>query len=301
MVSVIIAFTTGCDKKNNSNGDVVKTLLPAEFRVSGKDDGTFYEYLVIKLSYDNDNRIIKSEWFWEDELDDQYDLSYNEEGKLSSIAYKNFGFEEIKDFVVSFTYSGNFVTFTEDGEVISTLELQNDRVINVYKGDGNDEEALINSFSYDSKGNAIEVYSKGEEYDDFTQCDLSYEDIATINYADKNGIFKSVETSHWFLMMGIIVGGLDYNIVNNPVLVTEQGEGMLCGELYKYTNTFSYSYEKYNNDYPEIIIETVTEVNLPAKKSTILPVHSFNKNTKHRKSISSDEIYKNEIKYIEAK
>jgi hypothetical protein len=258
-------------------------MLPVEIISSNK--------YPVKISYDNNNRITKVNWYAGNIIPMEAHYAYNATGRLTSITYDGEYGGVVVDNVISFEYSGNYITNYVDGVAVLKYELQGDRATKIYEIK-DDKEILRETFAYDSKGNPIKVlYENGNGYYSET----------TLTYADKKGVYSGINMPNWFLMMDWMTeGSLKCNAVNNPLLITAKAE-YDGGEVIH--SHVSYDYELYNNDYPEKFTITITDdYDYPAKKPKVFDIlPSFNKQKLHTKRSSDIDVTHFEIKYIEAK
>ena len=243
MASAMIALTTtGCDKKkHNEGGDPIKKMLPSEIIIIQEDFNCS-----AKISYDSKNRITNVgyyEKYVEGMLEDEATYVYDSSGRLTNITMKNMLNHYSKHKSISFEYVENFVSTHIEGAYYTTkYELQGDRIIKAYEI-VHGEENLLGTYTYDSKGNMIGLFSE------YLSCE------GTITYENKNGIYSGINMPNWFLDIDAIMPDyiLSLHAVNNPLLesIITQGNGFV------YTDVISYNYETYNNNYPEKF--TITE------------------------------------------
>ena len=301
-VLVVMAAFVSC-KKDRSDGSGTSggdgKLLPSEIIYTYSDGYSD----VLKISYNNDNRVTKVEWYFEDVLHYEDIYAYDGSGRLIKITYIDSYFKE-DDYAVSLAYSGNFVTITWDDEedYAEKYELQGDKVIKIYDVEY-DEMTLVATCDYDSKGNIIKILSEYEYQDD--DYDDYYHSISevSVTYADRKGIYAGINMPNWFLMNDIITeGSLGPQAVNNPYLINQRVEytEIWGGEEYSGVDTYTttYNYEEYREDFPEKFTTTWEADDNPVKKSKVL--QGFNKKNKRSKRSSDDGDYF-EVKYIEAR
>ncbi|MCL2040524.1 MAG: hypothetical protein FWG84_00610 [Bacteroidales bacterium] len=230
MASAIVALTTGCEDKRQSDDDdggiETDNMLPSEI-IYSNDDGL---YDVTKFWYNDKSRIIKAEWYHRDTLYSVQDYAYDKSGKLTSITYNGGN-------SLSFVYSGNFVTVYFGGTPHSLLhELQNDLLINDYESG-----MLSTTYSYDSKNNAIKVSNK-------------FERETSITYEDKSGIYSGINMPQWFLMFDYATFRYPFHVVNNPLQIEKTQNGS--------SSIYTYNYETYNEkNYPTQFTVTETKSN----------------------------------------
>ena len=293
MTVVLVLMTAFYGCKKDSGGSGGSKWLPSEIIFS--DDYDFSG--VAKISYDNNNRFTKVEWIYGDGDYSESIFTYDGSGRVIRITGNDRHGDNVYIWITSFTYSGNFVTITTDGEESFVAKLEGDKVMHCDYPDGE------GSYTYDSKGNMINSLSEREYYYDDDNYEHGIFEIS-ITYEDKQGICSGINMPNWFLMMYMDDLG---TAVNNPYIINSRIEhtGYWNGEEHSnvYTNIKTFDYQEYYENYPAKFTTTDTREydDNPVKKFNFLK--GFNLQKKHMRKLSGDDSYVEyfEVKYIEAK
>ncbi|QIK59309.1 hypothetical protein G7050_05440 [Dysgonomonas sp. HDW5A] len=193
-MSLFLCLLLSCsDDESISNKQLLPSQIKLNYNLSSSSPGTSVE-VVDAFTYDDDNRLTNISHTYTSTSESKSVnlkntvIKYDTDGRIieaNITSSENSAISKVS--VEKYSYDGDKIKINKDGKDFATIQLSSKNITLTYALVGESKEVV--TYELDDRGNVIEYVFKSD-----------YTNKYRYTTDRKNGIFKDVNTPHWFLI-----------------------------------------------------------------------------------------------------
>lgn len=195
-MSLFLCLLLSCsDDESISNKQLLPSQIKLNYNLSSSSPGTSVEVVDV-FTYDDNNRLTNISHTYTSTFTSESKsvnlkntvIKYDTEGRIieaNITSSENSAISIVS--VEKYSYDGDKITINKDGKDFATIQLSSKNITLTYALVGESKEVV--TYELDDRGNVIEYVFKSD-----------YTNKYRYTTDRKNGIFKDVNTPHWFLI-----------------------------------------------------------------------------------------------------